>query len=187
MNEIDSLKIYLLYPYGFELSEKVKYDDDFIPYREITHTEHKGKVVKLTPEYANDIHVFGVGYIDFLPILEKELMNTFGKDVFFSRDVYFPNYKPDIKRIGEIGEKRVFSIDILEIPNEKMGEYIESIQDKIKKPKQIKQITTFEEKYNELNDRYRKEFGKNTATSECEELLDDLRAFERVFNIMKRK
>lgn len=136
MNTIEDIKIYLLYPYGFEISDKVSYEIDFFtPYREITHPDHKGKVFKFTPEFVQEIHSFGRGYLDTIPILEKELMKVFGKDVFFSRNVYFPNYKPDFKRVGE---KRVFTISLESIPEEDVAAYVKYIENRLKKPLEIK-------------------------------------------------
>lgn len=42
-----------------------------------------------------------------------------------------------------------------------------------------------QEKYNELVDRYGRKYGFNDGSIDCERLLDDLRAFERVFLVMK--
>jgi hypothetical protein len=58
------------------------------------------------------------------------------------------------------------------------------------KPKKVKPIKVdygcpYKNKYYELKDRYASEYGNNTGTPECEELLSDLRAFERVFKIIK--
>ena len=43
----------------------------------------------------------------------------------------------------------------------------------------------YKNKYNELKNIYSSEYGKNTGTLECEEILKNLRAFERVFEVMK--
>jgi hypothetical protein len=58
------------------------------------------------------------------------------------------------------------------------------------KKKEKKEKVVYEnplqEKYAELFDEYGK-YGHNDGSVECNELLDDMRAFERVFNIMKWK
>jgi|LakMenEpi03Aug12_release.lakeMendotaPanAssembly.Ray.scaffolds.fasta_scaffold365018_2 hypothetical protein len=41
-----------------------------------------------------------------------------------------------------------------------------------------------QEKYLKLFEEYGDKYGKNDGSFECENLLDDLRAFERVFKIM---
>jgi hypothetical protein len=53
------------------------------------------------------------------------------------------------------------------------------------KPKKVDYGCPYKNKYHELNEKYSTKYGKNTGTPECENLLDDLRAFERVFRIMK--
>jgi hypothetical protein len=62
-----------------------------------------------------------------------------------------------------------------------MPEYKEKQKEKERK----KKLTPIERKYEELSTKYGTKFGHNTGTMECEELLDDLRAFERVMKIMK--
>lgn len=56
------------------------------------------------------------------------------------------------------------------------------------KPKEVKpkkiDSCPYKNKYRELKDRYSNEYGNNTGAPECEELLNDLRAFERVFRIV---
>lgn len=42
-----------------------------------------------------------------------------------------------------------------------------------------------QEKYSELCSKYSKEYGSSDGSIDCERLLDDMRAFERVFRIMK--
>ena len=58
---------------------------------------------------------------------------------------------------------------------------------KEKKSKKIKWDNPLQEKYQELNTRYGDDFGKDTGTIECQDLLEDLYAFKRVFRIMKWK
>lgn len=60
----------------------------------------------------------------------------------------------------------------------------QEINDKKKSLNTTKWDNPLQEKYYELNEKYRTNFGKNTGSYECELLLDDLRAFERVFHIM---
>lgn len=44
-----------------------------------------------------------------------------------------------------------------------------------------------QEKYAELTERYGREYGSNDGSRDCVMLLDDMRAFERVFRIMNWK
>ena len=54
------------------------------------------------------------------------------------------------------------------------------------KEKKIKRAydNPLQEKYEELHTKY-SEYGHNDGSMECNKLLDDMRALERVFNIMK--
>lgn len=52
------------------------------------------------------------------------------------------------------------------------------------KPKKVVYENPLQEKYQELFTRYGNEFGHNDGSIECERLLDDLHAFERVFHVM---
>lgn len=71
--------------------------------------------------------------------------------------------------------------------NEKIWAKIEADSKNLKEVKSIpKETCHYKIKYNELNERYRSEFSRNTGSIDCEELLDDLYAFERVFRIMKK-
>lgn len=53
------------------------------------------------------------------------------------------------------------------------------------KPKKKVWDNPLQEKYHELTTRYSNEYGSDDGSSDCERLLDDMRAFERVFGIMK--
>lgn len=58
-------------------------------------------------------------------------------------------------------------------------------QIKLNKKKKVKWDNPLQEKYAEITKKYSREFGHHDGSYECEKLLDDMRAFERVFRIMK--
>jgi hypothetical protein len=55
---------------------------------------------------------------------------------------------------------------------------------KKKVAKKVVYDNPLQEKYQELCTRYANDFGKNDGSIECERLLDELYAFERVFRVM---
>lgn len=68
------------------------------------------------------------------------------------------------------------------------------IENDYKKPKKNKKqnnnsseskLFLLYEKYNELNNRYSIEYGRSNGSLDCDILIDDLKAFERVFNVMR--
>jgi hypothetical protein len=60
-----------------------------------------------------------------------------------------------------------------------------SKKQKVKKDEKPIWENPLQEKYAELTERYRRDYGRDTGTLDCERLLDDLYAFERVFRVMK--
>jgi hypothetical protein len=78
----------------------------------------------------------------------------------------------------------------INIDPERFWREIEESGPPSKKPKKKKETKSvwenpLQEKYNELTERYRRDYGRNTGDFDCERLLDDLYAFERVFRVMK--
>ncbi len=63
------------------------------------------------------------------------------------------------------------------------------IQDKPKKNEPKVELDPYQKKYKELSEKYGKEYpnGAVTFDVDCERLLDNLWAFERVFSVMKDK
>ena len=76
--------------------------------------------------------------------------------------------------------------DWLRIEQELMGKPPRSIFKSRNEVPKVVELDPYKNKYKELNDIYRNEYGHNDGSSDCDRLLEDIRAFERVFNIMKR-
>jgi len=75
------LEFRILHPYGFTITPTMYELETFIPYRLIKHSRYPGKQWKYTPEYAQDIHIFGRVTEDMIPIIMREL------------EVIFPNFR----------------------------------------------------------------------------------------------
>ena len=77
-----------------------------------------------------------------------------------------------------------FNFDDTERAWQEIDKQFENRGKKPKKEKKVKWENPLQEKYQELFTKYANEFGHNDGSIECERLLDKLRAFERVFQVM---
>ena len=123
MNKLEQIKRFILTPYGFEVSATIYDAEIYAPCNIITHpsTQYTGLKWKYTPEYASAT----------LPEIEEELSKVFGYDIFSNSSVNFINPYPSHNLVGKTGEKRIFTIEVGDISEEKVQEYIKELRQRM--------------------------------------------------------